>query len=170
MDYAHEVLIPLAPERINLPDWLFTLSEEDYARCQRGHGVIGAERRTGMINVESIGGSLLIQHYATRLAEPHHVTMVSRASRAYLMHLAPVRCGVEWTMRVTACGAGSLFRCSIAVDLPAAVRVIGLFSATPFFVRRHLVEETRGFARDIARKVDPRLAQAEVRDVAAARH
>ena len=52
--------------------------------------------------------------------------------------------------------------------MPTAVRLLGLFNATPFFVRRHLVEETRGFARDIARKVDPGVASDDIRDVAAA--
>lgn len=171
MKFSHEVAIPIAAERIDLPGWLFNLSEEDYARCQRGHraiGVVGGEARAGMVNVESIGGSLLVQHYATRLAEPSHVTMVSTASRAYLMHLVPITCGVVWDMRVTPSGKDSLFRCAIEVDMPPAVRFLGRLSGTPFFVRRHLVEETVGFARDIARKVDLSDRRADVRDARAA--
>ena len=106
-----------------------------------------------MVNVESIGGSLLIQHYATRLAEKDHVTMVSEASRAYLMHVVPVRVAVVWDMQVFPEGPeASRFRCTINVAMPTAVRVLGLFNGTGFFVRRHLIEETKGFARDIARK------------------
>ena len=169
MKFSHEVTISIAAERIDLPDWLFNLSEEDYATCQRGHRAIGVVgTRAGMINVESIGGSLLVQHYATRLAETHHVTMVSTASRAYLMHLVPVTCGVVWDMRVTPSGKCSLVRCAIEVDMPAAVRALGRLNGTPFFVRRHLVEETVGFARDIARKVDRSGRRADVRDAEAA--
>ena len=160
MKFSHQVAIRVPADQIDLPDWLFTLSEQDYAGCQHGHraiGVLGGEARTGMVNVESIGGSLLVQHYETQLAEKNHVTMISPASRAYLMHLLPVTCGVAWDMRVTPCDEGALFRCEIEVDLPIAVRILGFFNATPFFVRRHLVEETHGFARDIERKVATRV-------------
>ena len=157
MKFAHEVMIPASADAINLPDWLFGLSEEDYAACQRGHraiGVLGDGARAGMVNVESIGGSLMVQHYATHLAEAHHVTMVSKASRAYLMHVVPVALGVVWDMSVVPEGASARFRCEIDVDLPLVVRALGLLSATPYFVRRHLIEETHGFARDSARKSD----------------
>ena len=119
------------PNPSDLPEWLFSLSEAVYAACARGHraiGVVGGARRSGMINVESIGGSLLIQHYATRLAAKDHVTMVSEASRAYLMHLAPVSIGVVWDMQVIpAQRETSRFRCTIDVAMPTAVRVLGLF-------------------------------------------
>ena len=154
MRFSHQAIIDLPLASINLPDWLFTLSEADYAACARGHraiGVLGGSQRTGMVNVESIGGSLLIQHYATRRAEKDHVTMVSEASRAYIMHVVPVTCGVVWDMQVRADAATkTLFQCSIAITLPTPVRLLGYTNGTPFFIRRHLVEETHGFARNIA--------------------
>ena len=156
MKYSHEAMIPVAPGRIKLADWLFDLSEADYARCAHGHraiGVLGGARRSGMVDVESIGGALLVQHYATRLAEEDHVTMGAEASRAYLMHVAPVTIGVVWDMQIFPGGPQtSRFRCTIDVSMAAAVRFLGLFNGTGFFVHRHLVEETQGFARDIARK------------------
>ncbi len=154
MRYSHEASIPVPAGAIDLPAWLFGLSEEDYGACAHGHRAIGTVgQRAGMVNVESIGGSLLIQHYATRQADRDHVTMVSPASRAYLMHLAPVKVGVVWDMAIVPDGPeASRFRCTIDVAMPAAVRLLGLFNGTGFFVRRHLVEETKGFARDIARK------------------
>ena len=156
MHFSHEVSIPLATQEIDLADWLFTLSEDEYGACARGHraiGTLGGAQRTGMINVESIGGSLLIQHYATQVADRSHVTMVSKASRAYLMHVLPIRVGVVWDMRVVADGSdASRFHCAIDVDMPIAARLLGLTNGTPIFIRRHLIEETRGFARDIVRK------------------
>ena len=68
MHFSHDVPVPAAVDSINLPDWLFSLTEADYDACAHGHraiGMVGGERRLGMINVESIGGSLLIQHYTT---------------------------------------------------------------------------------------------------------
>ena len=156
MHYAHEVSIPLPAKSIDLPAWLFGLSEDDYGACARGHraiGMLGGDGRTGMINVESIGGSLLIQHYTTQLAIRDHVTMTSKASRAYLMHVVPVKIGVVWDMQLFDNGpSASRFRCSIDIAMPTAVRLLGLTNGTPIFVRRHLIEETWGFARDIARK------------------
>ncbi len=156
MRYAHEVSIPLPAKSIDLPAWLFGLSEDDYGACARGHraiGMLGGAGRTGMINVESIGGSLLIQHYTTQLAERDHVTMTSKASRAYLMHMVPVTIGVVWDMQLYDDGPNaSRFLCAIDIAMPTAVRLLGLTNGTPIFVRRHLVEETRGFASDIARK------------------
>ena len=35
MKFAHEVTIPAAADAINLPNWLFGLSEEDYAATVR---------------------------------------------------------------------------------------------------------------------------------------
>ena len=149
-------MIDLPVETINLPDWLFTLSEADYFSCAHGHraiGMLGGAQRTGMVNVESIGGSLLIQHYATRLAEKDHVTMVSETSRAYIMHIVPVKCGVIWDMQMRAAGQDkTLFECTIDVTLPAVVRLLGYTIGTPVFIRRHLVEETHGFAKNIARR------------------
>jgi len=156
MKFSHEVSIPLSKNLINLPDWLFELTEQDYARCARGHralGIIGGARRLGMVNVESIGGTLIIQHYSTQLAEKHHVTMVSKASRAYLMHLFPVNIGVVWNMRVTGDGPDrSRFQCAIELDFPPVVKVLGYFIGAPLFARQHLVEETGGFSRDILKK------------------
>jgi hypothetical protein len=156
MKFSHEVSIPLSRDLISLPDWLFELTERDYAGCARGHlalGVIGGAKRSGMVNVESIGGTLIIQHYATQLAEKHHVTMVSKASRAYLMHLFPVDIGVVWDMLVADDGPhASRFRCAIDLDFPPAVKVLGYFIGAPLFARQHLIEETNGFSRDILKK------------------
>lgn len=156
MKFLHQATIDVDAAAIDLPDWLFSLSEADYAACASGHrgiGVNGGGARTGMINVESIGGSLLIQHYATRCAERDHVTMVSDASRAYVMHLVPVTCGVVWDMSVRADGPRkSLFECKVDIDLPRLVRLLGYTNGAPIFIRRHVVEETHGFARSIARR------------------
>jgi hypothetical protein len=156
MKFSHEVSIPLSEDLINLPVWLFELTEQDYADCARGHraiGVIGGAKRLGMVNVESIGGTLIIQHYATQVAERRHVTMVSKASRAYLMHLFPVNIGVIWDMQVSADGPdASRFRCAIELDFPPAVQFLGYFIGAPLFARRHLIEETAGFSHNILKK------------------
>ena len=157
MRFAHEITIPLPASSIDLPEWLFDLTEAEYAACARGHrglGVQGGSRRTGMINVESIGGSLLVQHYETRRADKDHVTMVSEASRAYLMHVAPVKVGVVWDMQVMPDGPTTS-------RFPLRDRRRDAASRPPPRPdHRHArsssgatsSRKTKGFARDIARK------------------
>ena len=69
MKFSHEVSMAVPASSVDLPNWLFSLSEADYQACAKGHraiGMLGGNERSGMVNVESIGGSLLVQHYATR--------------------------------------------------------------------------------------------------------
>ena len=46
----------------------------------------------------------------------------------------------------------SMLRCTIDVQNPPWVRFVGLFNASNFWIRQHLIEETQGFARDLALK------------------
>ena len=106
-----------------------------------------------MVNVESIAGALLIQHYRTDLLEADHVRLFSERSRGYLMHLLPFHLKVGWEMQVTAVSATeSKLRCTIDVRNPLWVRFAGLFNATNYWIRQHLIEETLGFARNLARE------------------
>ncbi len=156
MKFSHEATIPLRHDAVDLADWLFELTDGEYQACARGHraaGVSGGFRRSGMVNVESIGGTLLIQHYVPKVAEMDHVTMVSTATRAYIMHVFPVSIGVVWDMQIKAAGADvSRFQCSIDIAFPLPIRILGYLVGAPQSIRRHLIEETGGFARDILRK------------------
>ncbi len=156
MIFSHEASVALPLSAIHLNDWLFTLSEADYKACARGHRAIGTQRGkdfTGMVNVESIAGALLIQHYRTDLLNADHVRLFSERSRGYLMHLLPFHLKVGWEMQVTAVSATeSKLRCTIDVRNPLWVRFAGLFNATNYWIRQHLIEETLGFARDLAHK------------------
>ncbi len=151
---SHEASIPLPLDAIHLDEWLFTLSEQEYMRCARGHraiGTVGGARCNGMVNVESMAGALIIQHYRTQLLQPDHVRLFSEASRGYLMHLVPFRLTVRWEMQVFRISPeSSRLCCTIDVRNPAWVRFAGIFNASNFWIRRHLVEETHGFARSIA--------------------
>jgi hypothetical protein len=62
---------PLAS--INLAEWLFTLSDQEYQACSTAH-IAAASGRTSSgrrlsLNVERVGGSLLVQHYVEEIAE-----------------------------------------------------------------------------------------------------
>ena len=105
MIFTHEASVPLGANDIHLDEWLFNLSERDYKACARGHravGTSGGRYFEGMVNVESMAGALIIQHYKTELLEGNHVRLFSERSRAYLMHLLPFHLQVSWEMQVSA--------------------------------------------------------------------
>lgn len=156
MVFTHEASKGLPLSAIHLDEWLFNLSEKDYKACARGHravGTNGGPQFDGVVNVESIAGALIIQHYRTELLEANHVRLFSERSRAYLVHLVPFHLQVGWEMQVSSVSAEeSRLRCAIDVRNPLWVRCVDLFNATNYWIHQHLIEETKGFAHDLTRK------------------
>ena len=150
------VTIDVPSTEIDLETWLFGLSDEEYQACARGHraaGVFTDDRGRGSVNVEVIGGNLLIQHYRLVRGGRSHVEMFSDASRVYLLHLAPVAGTVRWTLTVTpTTESSSAFTCTVEVGLHPVLMALGHLMAVGPFLARHVEEETRGFAADIGRK------------------
>ena len=143
-------------DAVDLEEWIFQLSDADYRAASPQHRAAGATRAGGVrgsINVESIGGALIIQHYREVAADARGFELLSEHSRAYLFHVAPVRAQVRWTMAVEpgANGASQL-HCTVELNLSPLLTVLSATIATPFFIRRHVRNETVGFARDIERK------------------
>ena len=68
-------------EEIDIPSWCFALAESEYQACSPAHCSAGAttapDGRRMSINVEIIGGSLLVQHYVEEVGEPDHLRLVS---------------------------------------------------------------------------------------------
>ena len=141
---------------IDIEAWLFGLSDADYQACAKGHqgaGVFADEQGRGMINVESIGGHLIVQHYRLGRANRSLVEMYSPTSRVYLFHLIPVPAGVRWTLEVTPRGAAaSEFACTVGVHLGPFLGALARLSFLGHFLGSHVREEAEGFAADIARK------------------
>lgn len=67
--------------RIDIPTWVFSLPELEYQGCSPAHIAAGFTTAPGgkrmSINVETIGGSLMVQHYVEQLAERHHLILES---------------------------------------------------------------------------------------------
>ena len=156
MIFTHQAPIPLPVGAVHLDEWLYSLSEADYKACARGHravGTNGGSQFDGMVNVESMAGALLIQHYRTELLQPDHVRLFSAASRGYLMHLVPFHLSVTWEMQVfSVTPDASIFLFTIDFRYIYCVLFVGLFNASNYWIRRHLIEETHGFARNLATK------------------
>ena len=158
MEYTETVPLAVSAEAVNMADWIFGMSDEEYRSVAVGHhamGVIG-EKRLGLINVEQIGGTLIVQHYYTKEAEADHVSFVSEASEGFLLRAVPFKMKVWWNMSIKAAAAGnSELTCQIGFDAPGWVEVAGSLVRSDHQVHQHLIEETAGFARDIERKYSP---------------
>lgn len=152
-----EAAIAHPADRIDLPAWLGNLSDRDYQACSPAHragGTFREDGKLGSINVESVGGHLLIQHYVAARSAPGHLVMHSRNTRVYLLHLVPATIEVIWTLEVEPRDSGSaLFRCTVEARIPMLLSVLARLALLPLFLRRHVRGETPFFARDIARKL-----------------
>jgi hypothetical protein len=157
MKRSARAVIDHPANRIDLARWLSTMSDSDYQACSRGHRAAGTFREGatfGMVNVESIGGHLLIQHYLAESATPNHVLMHSTNTRVYVLHVFPATIEVVWTLGVEPKdGRSAAFTCSVETLMPAPLNFVATLGLLPLFLRRHVQEETIGFAADIGRKV-----------------
>ena len=78
---------PRGPRRstlrcVDIADWLLHLPDAEYQRCALPDHIAAGTTTTDdgqpmSINVEVIGGSLMVQHYVAEVHEPHHCRMVS---------------------------------------------------------------------------------------------
>src|SRR6476659_6239851 len=81
VDSSFSAVINAPIEMINIPEWVFNLPEKEYQDCSPAHisaaKTIGADGRRMSINVEIIGGSLMVQHYQEELSGPDHIVLTS---------------------------------------------------------------------------------------------
>ncbi|WP_032918038.1 hypothetical protein [Mesorhizobium erdmanii] len=81
VDSSFSAIINAPIEKIDIPTWCFSLPEKEYQGCSPAHiaaGFTTAPDGTRMsINVETIGGSLMIQHYVETLGEKTRLVLDS---------------------------------------------------------------------------------------------
>jgi hypothetical protein len=77
--YSATINAPI--EKIDIPSWCFTLPESEYQSCSPAHCSAGATTspasRRMSINVEVLGGSMIVQHYVEEIGQPAHLRLVS---------------------------------------------------------------------------------------------
>ena len=86
MNFTHHATVPVPLRSLDLGEWVFNLTAEDYRACAVGHhatGVVGAGKRLGLVNVEAMAGPLLVQHYETRRVQPDHVPSFRPQARGF---------------------------------------------------------------------------------------
>lgn len=90
-------------EKVDIPSWCFSLPDSEYQACSPAHYAAGAttapDGRRMSINVEVIGGSLIVQHYVADIAEPDHLRLVSHSD--LFTPTGRTKIDVIWEMRVT---------------------------------------------------------------------
>jgi hypothetical protein len=77
--FSAEINAPL--ETIDIPAWCFSLPDDEYQGCSPAHFAAGSttsrDGRRMSINVEVIGGSLMVQHYVEQAADRQHLVLDS---------------------------------------------------------------------------------------------
>jgi hypothetical protein len=100
VDSSFSAIINAPFEKIDIPAWCFTLSEDEYQRCSPAHFAAGAttarDGRRMSINVEVIGGTPVVQHYVEVLAEKHHLVLESLSD--LFTSTGPTKIHVRWEL------------------------------------------------------------------------
>lgn len=147
MKSTHQSIVHVPVELIDLPAWIEGLSDRDYQACSPAHIAAGVFREDGVlgsVNVESVGGHLLVHHYLAAEATPRRI----------VMHTLPATIEVIWTLEASRKDSGrSLFRCTVEVNIAPVLGVLATLALLPRFLSRHVEAETPLFAADLARKV-----------------
>jgi hypothetical protein len=161
MKFTQEPVIKAPADQVDLEDWLFTLSDSEYQATAKGHraaGTFTTDGVRGMVNVESIGPALIIQHYQEVHADSTRVEMLSNRSLAYVLHLLPTAVRVRWTMTATPRTVDTTtFSCTVEADMSPLVRLGSTLLGLGHFLRQHVDEETLGFAASIHSKLLDRI-------------
>jgi hypothetical protein len=154
-DVVSESVIDRPIESLDLAHWVFQMSDRDYQRCARGHIACGSSPLPGgtraSINVESVGGHLLVQHYEPEVFEPHHIRMVSHASEMWIFRLVASCVRVIWDVSlVKQDESHCVFRDHIRVEHKSRLLWwLSKLALVNWIVQRHDDEETPRFAKNL---------------------
>jgi hypothetical protein len=154
-DVVSEVIVDAPIDSLDLARWVYSMGDRDYRRCARGHIACGSSPLPGgarsSINVESVGGHLLVQHYEPEVLEPRHIRMVSHASDMWIFRLFPARVRVVWDVSLHPRDDSSCtFRDHIRVEHKSRLLLfLSRLALINWVVQRHDDEETPHFAANL---------------------
>ncbi|HVJ40173.1 MAG TPA: hypothetical protein VM639_01700 [Dongiaceae bacterium] len=81
VDSSFTSIINAPIDRIDIPAWCFNLPESEYRACSPAHisagSTVAPDGKRMSINVEYIGGSLMVQHYVETLGQKNHLILDS---------------------------------------------------------------------------------------------
>lgn len=109
VDSSFTATIRAPIEKIDIPAWCFSLGEKEYQGCSPAHIAAGfttaPDGRRMSINVEVIGGSLMVQHYVETLGRKDHLILESVSD--VFTPTGRTTIHVHWEMSVKAIDGGS---------------------------------------------------------------
>lgn len=149
-----ESIVPVKAEKLDLPKWLFKLSDTEYQACSRAHIGAGASilpnGKQTSVNVESAGGHLLVQHYIPEVSTPHHIKMVSD-SDCWIYKLWHVKLRVIWNIKlISKSDDTTIFRNEVDIEHPNLIlKLLMKLSFGQMFLDKHNAEETPLFAKNM---------------------
>ena len=160
---SSKAIIQAPIESIDVAEWLFGLSSEEYAACASGHqsaaqGVLPSGKRMSF-NVEMVAGFFMVQHYIETISERDRVLSVSPNTTLWLDDDNYVLLKITWELRLEALDASScILHCRVISETENEQFIEATHeltknldpAETPF--QLHIKEETPLFARDIERK------------------
>ncbi len=151
-------------EFVDIPTWLFTPPDAEYQRCSPAHIAAAATRtddgRRMSINVETIGGELMVQHYVEDIGEKHHCRVLSTSD--LLTPTGWTTTKVLWELSVRAIDAATceLTNHVIGSTTPELLKALGK-RGVPLEMAKasrgnattaHNAQETPFFAKSIEKK------------------
>src|ERR1700693_590438 len=109
VDSSFTAIINAPLERVDIPAWCFSLTEREYQGCSPAHVSAGfttaPDGKRMSINVEIIGGSLMVQHYVETLGRKDHLILDSESD--VFTPTGRTRIHVTWELSVRELGAGT---------------------------------------------------------------
>jgi len=152
-------------ERVDIADWLLHLPDAEYQRCAPPDHIAAGTTTTDdgrpmSINVEVIGGTLMVQHYVAEVHEPHHCRMVSLSDVQTPAGWTKIQ--VIWDLSVTALDSASCRYTNQVLSYPTSafletLRVAGISFEDAVADRQaasddHNRRETARYAQSLERK------------------
>jgi hypothetical protein len=148
----------IAADRVNLPNWFFSMTDEAYQAASPAHLAFGSfvtrGGKRGAVAVEQVGGALMIHHYLEESSTPDCIHFTSSHTQAWISRLLPFRFSTSVTMALR----------PVAVDKSEFVVTAEMTTRNPFMLPimesplmrwitiRHLRAESVVFVRDMIEK------------------
>lgn len=99
---SFSAVVNVPVDAVDIPAWCFSLPEAEYQKCSPAHcsaGVTTApDGRRMSINVEILGGSVMVQHYVEESGRPDHLVLVSDSD--VFTPTGRTKIGVRWELSV----------------------------------------------------------------------
>jgi hypothetical protein len=110
VDSQQTATIHAPADKVDIADWLLNLPDAEYQRCAPPDHLAAGSTTTDdgqpmSINVEEIGGSLMIQHYVAQMHQPNHCRLVSLSDLQTPLGWTKIQ--VIWDLSVAPLDAGT---------------------------------------------------------------